>query len=245
MRPILFFHAMLVFTLATAAKADGLLSPPPPKKLDGPPKQIMLGPIYKERHFCSEHTAVSWNLGDSLATDCIVVSDFGHGFPKFYRTDGKKNEDWYGWHADVLAPISGKVIGTIVNDVENVPGNFGKGQASAIQILTPQNQMVILVHVTNIRVQIGDPVKMGQVVAQVGNSGIADAPHTHVGAGLFLLSFPRKRESNLCNVPPRKLDARFRGHDNLALRQPEHDQTIAHRRAVYEGAARRHHRHIL
>jgi murein DD-endopeptidase MepM/ murein hydrolase activator NlpD len=182
MKWILLSQVMLLFTLATAAKADGLLSPPAPKKLDGPPKQIVLGPIYKERHFCSEHTAVSWDLGDSLATDCIVVSDFGHGFPKFYRTDGKKNEDWYGWHADVLAPVEGKVVGVIVNNIENVPGTFGKGQASAIQILTTQNQIVILVHVANIRVQIGDAVKTGQVVAQVGNSGIADAPHTHVGA---------------------------------------------------------------
>jgi murein DD-endopeptidase MepM/ murein hydrolase activator NlpD len=182
MRLMLFSQFLLAFTLATTANADGLLSPPASRKLEGPPKQIVLGPIYKERHFCSEHTAVSWGLGDSLATDCIVVSGFGRGFPKLYRTDGKTNEDWYGWHADVLAPVDSKVIGTITNNIENVPGSFGKGQASAIQILTAQNQVVILVHVTNIRVRIGDAVKMGQVVAQVGNSGIADAPHIHVGA---------------------------------------------------------------
>jgi murein DD-endopeptidase MepM/ murein hydrolase activator NlpD len=99
-----------------------------------------------------------------------------------FRTDGKTNEDWYGWHADVMAPIDGKVVGTIVNPVENTPGVFGKGQASAIQIQTSQNQIVILVHVTNIKVTAGEAVKRGQVIAQVGNSGIADAPHTHVGA---------------------------------------------------------------
>ena len=182
MKRLLLSPLACIFVLTAAARADGLLPPPAARKLNGPPGQILLGPIYKERHFCSEHTAVSWDLGDSLATDCIVVSDFGHGFPKFYRTDGKNNEDWYGWHAEVLAPIDGKVVGTIVNPVENTPGTFGKGQASAIQILTAQNQLVILVHVTNIRVKAGDTVKMGQVVAQVGNSGIADAPHTHVGA---------------------------------------------------------------
>lgn len=181
MMRLLFASAFLLFAAGRAASADGLLPPPASRKLDGPPKQIVLGPIYKERHFCSEHTAVSWDLGDSLATDCIIVGDFGHGFPKFYRTDGKTNEDWYGWHADVLAPIDGKIAGLFVNNVENTPGTFGKGQASAIQILTPQNQLVILVHVTNIKVAIGDSVKAGQVVAQVGNSGIADAPHTHVG----------------------------------------------------------------
>ena len=197
MRPILFFQFAFVFALTTAAKADGLLPPPAPNKLDGPPKQIVLGPIYKERHFCSEHTATSWDLGDSLATDCIVVSDFGHGFPKFFRTDGKKNEDWHGWHAEVLAPVEGKVVGVIVNNIENVPGTFGKGQASAIQILTAQNQIVILVHVANIRVQIGDTVKTGQAVAQVGNSGIADAPHTHVGAYDRETSLPLQIRWNL------------------------------------------------
>jgi len=182
-------QAALIFALQ-AAVTTGLLPPPAARKLQGPPKQIVLGPIYKQRHFCSEHTAVSWDLGDSLATDCIIVSDFGQGYPKLYRTDGKKNEDWYGWHADVLAPVDGKVAGVFVNNVENTPGTFGKGQASAIQIQTPRNQIVILVHVTNIRVAPGDSVKMGQVVAQVGNSGIADAPHTHVGAYDLATSLP-------------------------------------------------------
>jgi murein DD-endopeptidase MepM/ murein hydrolase activator NlpD len=74
------------------------------------------------------------------------------------------------------------VVGTFVNTVENAPGSFGKEQASAIQIRTPQNQIVILVHITNMKVAVSESVKMGQVIAQVGNSGIADAPHTHVGA---------------------------------------------------------------
>jgi murein DD-endopeptidase MepM/ murein hydrolase activator NlpD len=181
-RNLLLCCATLFLALEAPAHADGLLVPPAAKKLEGLPKQILLGPIYKERHFCSEHTATSWDLGDSLATDCIVVSDFGHGYPKLYRTDGKTNEDWYGWHADVLVPIDGKVVGTIVNNVENTPGTFGKGQASAIQIVTDQNQLVILVHVTDLRVTTGQLVKKGQLIARVGNSGIADAPHTHVGA---------------------------------------------------------------
>jgi hypothetical protein len=182
MKPLYLSCAALACALVSTANANGLLPPPTPKNLDGPPKQIVLGPIYKERHFCGEHTATSWNLGDSLGTDCMVVSDWGHGFPKMYRTDGKTNEDWYGWHVNVLAPIDGKVVGTFVNSIENTPGRFGKGQASAVQILTPQNCLVIVVHVANIRVTPGDSVKAGQVIAQVGNSGVADAPHTHIGA---------------------------------------------------------------
>jgi murein DD-endopeptidase MepM/ murein hydrolase activator NlpD len=184
---------------ASQANASGasLLPPPASQKLEGLPKEIILAPVYKQRHFCSEHTAVSWDLGDSLGTDCIVVSNWGDGYPKLYRTDGKRNDDWYGWHVDVLAPVSGKVVGTYVNNVENTPGVFGKGQASAIQIMTPDNEIVILVHVTNIKIARGDLVKMGQVIAQVGNSGIADAPHVHVGAYDVKSSLPLQIRWNL------------------------------------------------
>ena len=179
--PVLLGGAVSAQSLPATNPAP-LLPPPLSHKLQGLPKEIILGPIYKQRHFCSEHTAVSWDLGDSLATDCIVVSNWGDGFPKLYRTDGKRNEDWYGWHVDVLAPVSGKVVGTYFNNLENTPGVFGKGQASAIQIMTPDNKMVILVHVASIKVAPGDFVGIGRIIAQVGNSGIADAPHIHVGA---------------------------------------------------------------
>lgn len=197
MKSLLLSQVILTFAVGGIASANGLLPPPAPKRLEGLPKQIVLGPIYKERHFCSEHTATSWDLGDSLGTDCIVVSDYGQGFPKFYRTDGKENEDWYGWHADVLAPIDGKIVGIFTNSVENTPGTFGKGQASAIQILTSQNQIVILVHVTNIRVAQGELVKEGQTIAQVGNSGIADVPHTHIGAYDLKTDLPLQIRWNL------------------------------------------------
>ena len=85
--------AIPICAMLAAASTNGLLPPPASKKLEGLPKQILLDPIYKERHFCSEHPAVSWDLGDSLATDCMIVSDFGQGYPKLYRTDGKTNED--------------------------------------------------------------------------------------------------------------------------------------------------------
>lgn len=197
MKSLLLSQVLLTLAVGGIASANGLLPPPAPKRLEGLPKQIVLGPIYKKRHFCSEHTATSWDLGDSLGTDCIVVSDYGQGFPKFYRTDGKENEDWYGWHADVLAPIDGKIVGIFTNTVENTPGTFGKGQASAIQILTSQNQIVILVHVTNIRVAQGELVKEGQTIAQVGNSGIADAPHTHIGAYDLKTDLPLQIRWNL------------------------------------------------
>src|SRR5262249_14614596 len=79
MKSLLPFHVISMVALGSVAHADGLLPTPAAKNLAGLPKQIVLGPIYKERHFCSEHTATSWNLGDSLGTDCLVVSDWGHG----------------------------------------------------------------------------------------------------------------------------------------------------------------------
>ena len=194
---------ILVFgTAATNCAAEdmtsgGLTPPPALRRSRGLPQQITLRPIYKQRHFCSEHTASSWDLGDSLGTDCLVVSSWGNGYPRFYRSDGKSNEDWYGWHVDVLAPVKGRVVGTYNNNIENTPGVFGKKQASAIQIMAAHNKLVILVHVTEIKVKKGDLVTVGEVLARVGNNGIADAPHIHVGAYDAKRSLPLQIRWNL------------------------------------------------
>ena len=38
------------------------------------------------------------------------------------------------------------------------------------------------VHVQDIQVEEGDTVRAGELVARIGNNGISDAPHVHVGA---------------------------------------------------------------
>jgi murein DD-endopeptidase MepM/ murein hydrolase activator NlpD len=51
-----------------------------------------------------------------------------------------------------------------------------------IQIRRADGIIVVLAHVANIRVKLGDRVTAGQVIANVGNNGMARNPHIHIGA---------------------------------------------------------------
>jgi murein DD-endopeptidase MepM/ murein hydrolase activator NlpD len=82
---------------------------------------------------------------------------------KLYRTDGRKNEDWFGWHKDVLSPAAGTVI-------------------TIIQLRTADGIIIVLGHLAEIVVKKGEVVHAGQVLGKVGNNGQSRAPHTHLGA---------------------------------------------------------------
>lgn len=138
---------------------------------------------------CSEHYAGELPyLGDDLGSDCLVMSSLNPGddengwFAKQYRTDGKRNEDWYGWGVPVLAPFDGKVEGVHVNPVTNTPGTFNPKPASRIVFSRADGTHVMYGHLADINVKKGDEVRAGQAVAKVGNNGYGRAPHIHVGA---------------------------------------------------------------
>jgi murein DD-endopeptidase MepM/ murein hydrolase activator NlpD len=104
------------------------------------------------------------------------------GYDKLYRTTGKSNADWYGWDADLLAPFDGVVKKVAINPVVNAPGHLGKPPASIIVFERADGTDVLYAHVRDVKVKAGDRVTAGEVVAIVGNNGMARAPHTHVGA---------------------------------------------------------------
>jgi hypothetical protein len=76
-----------------------------------------------------------------------------------------------------------------VNPVTNQPGVPGQGPSSFLLFQrlgdsTDAPVQVGYVHVQDIRVAVDDTVRAGEVVARIGNNGISDAPHVHVGASL-------------------------------------------------------------
>ena len=180
------------FAFALALLADAAAAPPrtfvmPPKaaSVAGEIHQALLGPLFKQVFFCVEHYYGQLDYaGDALGTDCMIGGgiDGRSGYMKLYRTTGKTNPDWYGWHADVLAPVDGTVIGVLAKSDDNVPGTMGRPPAAMLQFRTDDGIIVVYGHVTDIRVKVGDRVKRGDVVALDGNNGMARAPHIHVGA---------------------------------------------------------------
>jgi murein DD-endopeptidase MepM/ murein hydrolase activator NlpD len=102
---------------------------------------------------------------------------------------GQSNTDFYSYGAEVLAVADGRIAdakdgipengGTTERNarsitLENVLGNylvlqFGDAQFADYAHLQPGSR----------KVKVGDPVKAGQVLALLGNSGNSDAPHLH------------------------------------------------------------------
>lgn len=148
-------------------------------------EQVQLGPVFAERYACVEHALELAYAGDALGVDCQIVSsvEIGRdGFFRLYRSDGKANADWYGWHANVLAPFDGTVIYAFERPDQNTPGVLGSGPAGTLRIQNAAGVVVNYGHVTEITVEVGQYVKSGEAIAKVGNNGSSRAPHIHIGA---------------------------------------------------------------
>lgn len=175
----------LFFTVANLASAQA--PQPLPNDSTDPIEQITIHPIFKASYACSEHWEGQLPYpGDALGTDCFVygglAEDGRSGFAKAYKTDGRTNEDWYGWGEHVLAPFASTVAKIHVNPVVNKPGEMGKPPASFVVFKHSDGTMVMIAHVTEITVKEGDSVVSGQPFAKVGNNGFGRAPHIHIGA---------------------------------------------------------------
>jgi len=185
---------MLSAALALAAASPQSSAAPAPilpraaATANAPIEEVLLSPLYGASFMCSEHWEGQLrSIGDALGQDCMVIGGIDEsadegGFPRLYRTNGKDNADWYGWREELLAPFDGVVKRIVVNSVVNQPGTLGKPPASFIIFERADGTDVLYAHVADVRVKVGDRVNAGQVVAVVGNNGMARAPHTHIGA---------------------------------------------------------------
>ena len=152
-----------------------------------PPIQAVVAhPLFSEYYSCTEHAAGQLQgLGDELGTDCYVqrlMELQGRTWLRAYRNEGLKNEDWFGWGADVLAPCTGTIKAIRENKVTNEPGILGKPPASWVEVSCADGVHFIVAHVAGPAVAVGDGVHAGQKIAQVGNNGMSRHPHVHLGA---------------------------------------------------------------
>jgi hypothetical protein len=75
---------------------------------------VVAHPPFSSLYKCSEHARGELKgLGDELGQDCVVegfVEDGGRLWARAYKTDGRENEDWFGWDQPVLSPCACNVI---------------------------------------------------------------------------------------------------------------------------------------
>jgi murein DD-endopeptidase MepM/ murein hydrolase activator NlpD len=178
--------ALAFAAAAEPAPRSAFTMPPVAVEPAGPIEAVVLHPLFREPFVCGEHVAGEESIaGDALGTDCQIIGETQgrpRGFGRLYRGDGTRNEDWYSWGAEVLAPADGEVVGLLPNPSVNEPGKRGKPPAGLLQIRRADGVVVMMAHLTDFAVALGDRVTAGQVIARVGNNGPSYAPHVHVGA---------------------------------------------------------------
>lgn len=134
-----------------------------------------------------EHTYRSQlRIVDQLGRDFTVKKLGADGITRPYEpgTQGKQNEEWFGWRRDVLAPFNATVARIARPDTVNTPGTMNREAQPGLIVFEDENEDVTVAyaHVREIQVEEGDPVEPGDVVAKVGNNGNSRGPHVHVGA---------------------------------------------------------------
>ena len=101
-----------------------------------------------------------------------------------YEGNPKKNESYYAFGQDYLAPADGKVV-TVVNDIpDNEPvGKMNEQNPLGNHVIIEHDEAEFsyLAHFKegSIEVTEGDQVKEGDLLGQVGNSGNSSEPHIH------------------------------------------------------------------
>jgi hypothetical protein len=114
-----------------------------------------------------------------FAFDLLGVGPDG----KTRKGNGGRNEDYYAFGREVLAPADGVVTEVIEGVRDNVPGSMNPLSAlgNAVFIQHSKQDVSVLAHFKqgSIKVKAGDPVKRGQVLGLCGNSGNSSEPHIH------------------------------------------------------------------
>ena len=109
----------------------------------------------------------------------MVTNDKG----KTYKGDGGKNEDYYAFGKDIIAPCDGEVIMAVDGVHDNKPGDMDPiyTPGNSVIVRTGNNEYLVFCHFkqNSVRVKQGQKVKQGEVLGLCGNSGNSTEPHLH------------------------------------------------------------------
>ncbi len=113
------------------------------------------------------------------AFDFLIIDKGG----KSFKGEGKKNEDYYVFGKEILAPADG-IVTDVINGVrDNKPGSMNPYSAlgNAVFIKHSEYEISVLAHLKygSIKVKVGDKVKRGHLIGLCGNSGNSSEPHLH------------------------------------------------------------------
>lgn len=102
-----------------------------------------------------------------------ITQSFG-ARPDFYKQFGHKGHNGVDYRAVVGTPLFAPFEGKI-----KVYNQGTKGYGLYVEVIK-DNLKVILAHLSEVLVADGDSVRLGQVIALTGNTGLSSAPHLHM-----------------------------------------------------------------
>lgn len=119
------------------------------------------------------------NEAQKNAFDFIITDNKG----KSYKTDGKKNEDYYAFGKEIVSPCEGEVVLAVDGVKDNVPGVMNPFfiSGNTVIIKTTKNEYLFFGHFkqNTVKVKQGQQVTRGQLLGLCGNSGNSSEAHLH------------------------------------------------------------------
>ncbi|MFT3841092.1 MAG: M23 family metallopeptidase [Myxococcaceae bacterium] len=121
------------------------------------------------------HAAVS---DERFALDLLIMRG-----GRSYDGDGKKNEQYYCYGKNVVAPAPGIVVEVRDGMLDNLPGSVNPSELYGNHVVIDHGggEFSLFGHLQkgSIAVKKGQLVLAAQVIAKAGNSGVSTEPHLH------------------------------------------------------------------
>lgn len=177
----------LLVTLDAEQKIAGFSIAPPqlPKPKNTKRNQTKLALPFKGEWFIAwggdtpEQNQHQKAPNQRFAFDILKVDANG----KTHRGDGTKNEDYYAFGQEIVAPADGVVVYAVDGIHDNVPGEINRvfvaGNLVVVKHTDGEYSLFAHFKQNSIRVKVGDNVTKGQTVGLCGNAGNSSEAHLH------------------------------------------------------------------
>jgi hypothetical protein len=113
-----------------------------------------------------------------FAYDFVIVKN-----ETTHEGDGTKNEEYYCFGKEILAPASGKVVEAVDTVADNSPGTMNAQEPVGNHVILDHGngEFSFLAHLKygSVAVKQGDTVETGQLLGLWGNSGHSSESHLH------------------------------------------------------------------
>jgi hypothetical protein len=126
------------------------------------------------------HKSGKSNISMKYATDIAKLDKFGFTVKNILS---KENKEYQIFHEKVYYPCEAIVMEVVNGIKDNIPFSrkypYNVGNHVVLKI---DNSYIVMGHLANdsITVKEGDQVKLGYLLAQIGNSGFSPRPHLHM-----------------------------------------------------------------